>query len=499
MQVSDERKAILNEITQLIEIQKELARRTMANFSLYVDKEMEMAWFHKELCLYLDKWIGKDIKKLAIFVPPQHGKSRKSSIETPAKILGMHPSAKIVVASYSDDNASRFNRACQNIIDSEEYRSLYPNTILPAKGIESTNELRNNTLFETVKYKGFYKAVSIGGSLTGLPVDYGIIDDPIKDRKQADSLTYRNNLWNWYNDVFKTRLHNDSSQLLLFTRWHEDDLAGRLFDPKNKYYDEEEASEWTIICLQAVKEPTLPIKGAININDPREVGEALWPSKHSREKYERRKKNNPLSFASLDQQRPTPEGGNLIKRDWFTILKPSELPFNPLFVSKDFWIDGAFTEKMQNDESAQMVCSFYMGNLYIFNAHGVRKELNEYLEYIVPFMKSSGYRATSNVFIEPKASGEGFISMLKQPKYGSFNTRRINSKTVAAGKLVRAKNAQPTLASGKVFLIEGGWNEAFITQCCNFPNDVHDDMLDLVCYAIDEYFIQDEDVDVTYS
>lgn len=478
----------------------EAARRKLAVFALFIDENAEMQWFMKYIYDMLDRWIDGDIKKMAIFMPPQHIKSTMSSINTPAKIFGKNPKAKIVVASYSDTNASKFCRKTQDVMDKPEYKYLFPGVVLPAKGIETTNELRNNTFFETVKHKGFYKAVSINGSLTGDSVDYGIIDDPIKDRKQANSETYRNSIWDWYVDVFKTRLHNDSRQLLLFTRWHEDDMAGRLFDPKNKYYDVEEANEWTVIVVPALKEATKALKIAIDIPDPREIGDALWPSKHNKEKFERRKKNNPQSFASLDQQRPSPAEGNKIKRDWFNIISENELPFNPASVKKDFWIDGAFTDKMVNDESAQMSCAFYKKNLYIFNCHGVRKELNEYLDYIVPWMRSMGYKGTSTVYIELKASGYGFYSMLKQPKYGSFNCVKINPKIVQYGKMTRVENAQPTLASGKVFLVRGSWNDAFIDQCANFPNDIHDDMLDLLGYAVQHYFISGHDgVEVTYS
>ena len=98
-----------------------------------------------------------------------------------------------------------------------------------------------------------------------------------------------------------------------------------------------------------------------------------------------------------------------------------------------------------------------------------------------------------------KASGFGFYSMLKSEDYGSFNCRKINSKVVSYGKLTRAEGVQPIMGSMKVFLVAGGWNEAFIDQCCNFPNDTHDDMLDLLCYAIYEYFINNDEVDVTYN
>jgi len=294
-------------------------------------------------------------------------------------------------------------------------------------------------------------------------------------------------------------LHNDSCQLMLFTRWHEDDLAGRLFNPKSEFYDEQEASEWTVIIFQALKEEKLPLPNVMEYDDPRELGDALWEIKHSKEKHEKSKRTSPLTFASLQQQRPSPATGNVLKREWFQVIKESELPFNPHAIKKDFWIDGAFTKEVKNDESAQMSCSFYKGNLYIFNCHGVRKELHEYLKYIVPWLKSSGYRSTSSVWIEMKASGFGFYSMLKSSDYGNHNCRKVNSKVVSDGKLTRAQTIQPIMASGKVFVVAGSWNEAFIDQCASFPNDTHDDMVDVLAYAVHEYFINDTDVGVSYS
>ena len=157
-----------------------LARRKLTHFATYINEVVEIEWFHKIVYDALDDWIEGKIKKLAIFMPPQHGKSTMSSMTTPAKILGIKPSAKIVVCSFSDKLASKFNRSCQDIIDSDEFKSIYPGVILPSKGVETTNELRNNTYFEIVKHKGFFKAVSVNGALTGDSIDYGIIDDPIK-------------------------------------------------------------------------------------------------------------------------------------------------------------------------------------------------------------------------------------------------------------------------------------------------------------------------------
>lgn len=497
--MANKRSESIQLLKELKDQHESLARRKLTHFATLMNDEVNIEWFHKIVYDVLDEWIAGTKKKVAIFMPPQHGKSTMSSVTTPAKILGEKPKSKIAVCSFSDTLASKFNRGCQDIMDSAEFKAIYPGVILPAKGVETTNELRNNGYFETVGHKGFFKAVSIGGSLTGDPVDFGIIDDPIKDRKQANSKTYRDSIWDWYQEVFLKRLHNDSRQLMLFTRWHEDDLAGRIFNPKSKYYDAQEASEWTILCFQALKEEKSPIPGSLEYEDPREIGDALWESKHSRFKHEKTKRLNATSFASLDQQRPSPAEGNILKREWFNIIQESALPFNPLRVKRDFWIDGAFTDKMENDESAHMSCSFYKNDLYIFNCAGVRKELNEYLEFIVPWLRQSGYKSTSEINIEMKASGYGFYSMLKSPKYGSLNCVKINNKTVAMGKMTRAQNSQPTLASGKVFLVSGNWNNSFIDQCCNFPNDVHDDMMDLLCYAIHKYFITDDEVFVYYS
>lgn len=481
-------------------VHRVLAKRKLTHFATYMDEVVEIEWFHKIVYDKLDEWVAGKINKLAIFMPPQHGKSTMSSIVTPAKILGEFPKARIAVCSFSDSLASKFNRACQDIIDSDDYRSIYPKTILPGKGVEGkTNELRNNTYFETIRHKGSFKAVSIGGSLTGDPVDFGIIDDPFKDRKQANSATYRETVWDWYTDVFLKRLHNKSRQLMLFTRWHEDDLAGRLFNPKNEHYNKEEADEWTVLCFQSLKEEKLPMPNAMKYDDPRKIDEALWESKHSAEKHKRTRERSPVSFASLEQQRPSPAKGNKIKRDWFEYMNENELPFNPRSIKKDFFIDGAFTAKTENDETAQLSCTFYGGKLYIFNCHGVRKELYEYLDYIKTWLKSAGYRPNSSVWIEMKASGYGMYSMLRSKDYGSHNCRKVSNKTVAEGKMTRVESCQPILASGKVVLVRGSWNESFVDQCASFPNDVHDDMVDVLAYAIYEYFIGEGEVEIDWS
>lgn len=466
-----------------------LARGDLVTFAALMNLEYDIQWFHRRIYEYLQRWVEKKIRKLAIFMPPQHGKSTMSSIITPAYILGMNPRAKVVCASYNQIVSSKFNRLTQDIMNQPLYRYAFPKTVLPASGIIRNNELKNATYFETVGNKGFYRSVGVGGSLTGTTIEYGVIDDPIKDRLEANSKTYRERLWEWYIDVWSTRMNNESCELMLFTRWHEDDLAGRLFDKTNPCYDEKRANKWTVIVLPALKEDApSPIAQSIEIGDRRKEGEALWPSFHSRESHEEDKRNNPYTFASLKQQRPSPLEGGLFKRNWFNVIKESELPFNPKDefepVPVHFMIDGAFTDKTTNDPTAQIAYYVWEGSLYIKNCVPVNMALNEYLKFIREWLEQNDYGLGSHVRVEYKSSGPALLSLLKKEEYGGFNVSRINDRHVSWGKMTRGEYATPGIAAGKVYVIQGSWNEAFIKQCITFPNDVHDDMYDCLCYAV---------------
>jgi predicted phage terminase large subunit-like protein len=465
------------------------ARTNLSRFVPFTFEGYDLQWFHKLICDYLDKLLNGDIKKLMIFVPPQHGKSELSSRRFPAYLLGRNPNLKIGLCSYSGDLASSFNDSIQKIINSDSYKELYPETKIGGKEGKA-----NSKLFEVIGYKGFLKSVGVGGSLTGTPIDIGIIDDPFKDRLEANSTTYRNRTWDWYQDVFCTRMHNDSKQLMLFTRWHEDDLAGRLLDKNNPHYDEQEAKEWTVIALPALKESIKPLECALDIQDPRNIGDALWEVRHSKEKYEKRKRINPTGFASLDQQRPSPLEGGIIKEDYFTIINPNQAPFNMDSVIWDLWIDGAWTKNKKNDETA-VSYTYYdkkLKNLYIRQVSGCRKELSDLIEYLKSHAALNGHSLRSKVFIEMKSSGYAIKSILHEQGY---NTVKINSKHVSIGKENRVELCEPFLASGRIFLIRefgSNWIPSFIEQCKNFPNGTHDDKVDVLAYPILKYFTKNQ-------
>lgn len=321
-------------------VRAELARRNLLDFVQYVKPNYEANWHHVLLCSYLDKFVRGEIKRMMVFMPPQHGKSELVSRNLPAFILGKNPKTKIVLASYSSDLSSSFNRDCQRIIDSPEYKQVFSNTTLNQTNIVTVakgNWLRNSEVFEVVGHGGFLKTTGVGGSLTGTPADVAIIDDPVKDSVEAMSPTYQYRNWNWYNDVLYTRIHNDTRILITQTRWDINDLSGKLLQSMKDGTGE----DWTILCLPAIKTNT------DDTTDPREVGEALWPEKHSQEKLMQVRSQSIRTFESLYQQnpRPTQSGGEFYKQ--FRIERHTKQtiynPGLPLHLSFDFNVNPYMT------------------------------------------------------------------------------------------------------------------------------------------------------------
>lgn len=285
---------------------QELARRDFNSFVKYTKPDYRVNWHHNVLMDACDKFAKKEIKKLMVFMPPQHGKSEIVSRRLPSYLLGVNPKNRIIGCSYSSDLSSAFNRDVQRIIDDEKYFSVFPETQLNSKNVVSDSKggyLRNADIFEVVNHRGFYKSIGVGGSLTGTPADIGIIDDPIKDSVAAQSAIFRARAWEWYNDVFLTRMHNDSQIILCMTRWDEDDLAGRILATEK---------EWHIVKFEAIAE-------APNELDPRKIGEPLWGEQHSLERLEEVRNKSPRTFHALYQQDPRPFEGGLVY-DQFTII-----------------------------------------------------------------------------------------------------------------------------------------------------------------------------------
>lgn len=296
-------------------IVKLAARKRLINFARYMQPNFVIEPFHAIYYEILDRFAHGKIKKLIIQQPPQHGKSEGSSRKLPAFILGLNPDKKICIGSYASTIARDFNRDVQRIIDTKSYRELFPNTFLNgSNAVTMANTyLRNSDVIEMVGHKGSLRVVGRGGSLTSKTVDISILDDVYKDYAEGNSPIVRESAWKWYTTVVRTRLHNDSQELIVFTRWHDDDLIGRIEKSGEKVIDVHswsdlenvEKSAWVRINFEALK------TGQPTELDPRQPGEALWESRHSREKLEAQRALDPVQFECLYQGNPGSAEGRL--------------------------------------------------------------------------------------------------------------------------------------------------------------------------------------------
>jgi predicted phage terminase large subunit-like protein len=223
-----------------------------------------------------------------LWMPPQTGKSELSTRRLPAFLFGKNPDLRIAEVADNHTVAAKFNRDVQRIVDSHEYTEIFPDTRIASSQWFKNNGryVRNADEFEIVGHNGSLVSVGVGGGLTSRTVDILIIDDIYKDAAEAWSETIRESRQEWYDTVAKTRLHNDSQQLIVMTRWHEEDICGRLLEIED---------DWEVVKFLAIKD-----------------GQALWPERHSLETLLSIKENNPIVFDSLYQQNPTPKEGLLL-------------------------------------------------------------------------------------------------------------------------------------------------------------------------------------------
>ena len=458
-----------NRRAAMLELERERARLLAAasfpHFLCLVSPGYDMRWFHRLVARkcqqLLDGTLGRD--RLMLFVPPQHGKSEIASRKFPAWAMGRDPSLRVVGASYSADLVQQFSRTIQRLMEDEAFSSIFPGGVLPSS--RRGGLVRNADHFETPG-GGFYKAVGVMGSLTGTPVDLGIIDDPVKGALEAGSQTYRDRVWEWYTDVFLTRLHNRSKQLLIMTRWHEDDLAGRLLAT--------EGDSWEVVSIPAIKER----EGMAE--DPRRVGEALWEERHSLDRLLATELRSPRTFAALYQQRPTVDGGNIVKRDWFRSVSVPD--FHRIHSREPvvFFLDTAYTDKTSNDPSGIIATCKIGGDLYVTHAGKVSMKFPDLLRFIPDYARQHGYTSRSTIRIEPKANGLSVIDQLRE----TTGLNVVATPSPKDSKETRLYAASPSIESGRVVLVAGAWNEAFIDEVCGFPAKTHDEYVDVLCYAI---------------
>ena len=468
MEIATYSKEVLEVIAA--EARRELARRSMADFTLYVDERYQMNWHHKLICDYIDDWVNKKIARLMIFTPPRHGKSELVSRKLPAYLFGKNPDTSIISCSYSADLASRMNRDTQKIIDNVKYNELFPETRLYGKNIRSTAQgsyLRNSDIFEIVDHRGVYRSSGVGGGITGMGGEYIIIDDPVKNREEANSATYREKVWDWYTSTLYTRLEKDACILITLTRWHEDDLAGRLLE---KMKTDEDAEEWTVLHLPAIYEDDTP-----QPYDIRKSGEALWPAKYNVKRLKKIKSTvGTYDWSALYQQRPQPATGTIFKREWMgNFFKQTLLPQVQMLIQS--W-DQPFTKSEGSAKCAGIVMGRAGANLYICDVVNDKMEFTESVA-AMRTMTAKWPKARAKV-VENKANGPAIVSLLKKeiPGLVEFNPK--------GSKEERALSVTPYFEAGNIYFADAPWAHDLIDDLLRFPSGKYKDTVDALVQGI---------------
>lgn len=459
-----------------------LARKDILYFTTYTKKNYQVNWHHRAVCNALNDFTNGDIKKLMVNMPPQHGKTELCTRRLSAFLLGRNPNLRIAVLAYNQKLARKFCREIQRIMETPEYKAVFPGTRLNEKNVVTNakgNYLKNSEEFEIVGHEGYLVARGIDGPLTSYTVDITIFDDPYKSRVEAFSAAYLQRVEAFYDDVIDTRGDNDSQMILTYTMWNYVDIGNKLL--------RDEAGEWTRLKIKGIKEgPDIDHEG--NEIFEREEGDPLWEEKKSKEWLEKKKEKGPSAFQALYQQEPSPKSGNILKSHWFKTFLLSELP--PSYRMK--WVvDSAYTEEQKNDPTVIWVYTYIMGVWYVLDVVSYRKEWNESVLLIPDVIKRWDKSCRIMGRIEPKANGKSLVQNLRKPVYEGTTLVRpalnvIEGKPPTSDKVARTNANISEYETYKVRFLEGAaWIESVIEEFIAFDKGPHDDNVDCLNMMVD--------------
>jgi predicted phage terminase large subunit-like protein len=470
-------------VNQLIDVSPEEAaaeilrrrrgRERLIDFTQYTLPKYNADPFHHLVAEKLEAVERGEIKRLMLFAPPRHGKSELSTRRFPAYFMARNPDKNVISASYNGDFATTFGRNVRDIVKGNEFNTLFPDI-----KIRSDNRAADEWSLEQ---GGQYFAVGVGTGTTGKGAHLFLIDDPIKDRKEVKSAGFRDDQWDWYRDVVYTRLEEDAAIVLTLTRWHYDDIAGRLIELMN----DGKGLPWEILYLPALPYTKKTPDGELILNEDGTVpGDPL-----------RRKPNEPLaprrfsynalmdrldvlgerSFAALYQQQPMADDGGMFRADWFTPCALAELPARRVKVRA--W-----------DLAASADGDYTVGVLMSRDAQGIF-----YIEHVIRF-RGSPLEVEKKVFETAKNDGRSVQIFLPQDPGQAGKSQVQNFVRRLAGYIV--KTARPTgskevraaafaaqAENGMVKMVQGSWNNVFTDELETFPLGTYDDQVDAAADA----------------
>lgn len=445
-------------------------------------------WHAQYLCSVLQKEAiriknkERKEKDIIINVPFRSSKSLIVTIIWPVWCWAcVDPSMKFITVSYSGNLAIEHSSKSRDLINSQWFQRLFNHVV------QLKHDTQAKGHYETVA-TGVRKAVGTGGQITGSGGDVIICDDP-QDPQQAVSEVERKNTKDFYDHTLHSRL-NDSDvgvRIVVMQRLHEDDLTGHLMNKKTGRPE----SHFHICIPGELDKLEKTIVRPIELRE-KYVDGLFWHRFHREKLADHRKTLGELQYAGQINQLPAPLEGNLVKRGWFKIIQANLVERNPSMEPVYFFLDTAYTEKTVNDPSGILACFVRKGVCYIVNIAEVWKIFPDLVPFVIAYVKLNDYsNGGSMVWVEPKASGKSLVQVLRKPEVSDLNVGEIESDLVnGKDKIGRLSFVSPYVMSGRVCLVEGEWNDFFLTQVCSFPNATHDEFVDLLCYMIDTLLIR---------
>ena len=440
-----------------------LTRKRLLPFVERFNPDYNAGWVHKDICRRLEQFsrdvAEKKSPRLMLFMPPRHGKSTLASIAFPAWHLGRHPDHEFISCSYSGSLAMGFSRKVRSLLRDPSYKTAFKTRLDPDSQSAEAWLTTNG---------GGYVAAGVGGGITGKGAHVLVIDDPVKNREDAESANNREANWDWYTSTAYTRLAPGGGVLVILTRWHDDDLAGKLLSAA-----QEGGDEWTVVKYPAIAEEN---------EEFRSHGEALHPERYDVEALQRiQRAVGPRDWSALYQQNPVADDGDYFSRDMIQYFDPEDIDLDRM----KFYCawDLAIGKKDRNDYSVGMVVGIdEMEHIFVVDVVRGRFDGFELVEQILDMYET--WRP-SIVGIE-----KGHIEMALGPflekrvrERGLYEAYFKDLKTGRRDKEARARAIQGRMQQGMVHFPK---NEVFtgplIAELLRFPNGVHDDQVDALAW-----------------
>ncbi|WP_286475722.1 phage terminase large subunit [Methanobacterium sp. CWC-01] len=398
-----------------------------------------------------------ETKRLMVFMPPRHGKSWLVSQFFPAWYLGMFPDKRVILTAYEADFASTWGRRARDVLID------YGPEVF---GVEVDSRSMAATRWNIKGHDGGMITAGVGGPITGKGADVLIIDDPVKNAEEANSQSYRRNSWEWFKSTAYTRLEPNGAVILIMTRWHEDDLAGRLI----RQMQNENGEVWDVLNLPALAEED-DLLG-------RKPGEALWPGRYDINELQRIKDTTgSYWWSALYQQRPQPPEGGLLKRSWIKHYQPHELPPLDSLRVYQAW-DLAISTRETADYTVCTTIGISKENLiYILDWYRVRIDFPTQVRMVENLAKRWN---PLQIVIESNAYQQALPQQLKQTSMLPIKEvkRTIDKVTRISAGFVHFENSKVLLPEKDPEL------ENFLNEYLYFPQGKHDDMLDSMELAL---------------